>query len=139
VERADTETLWLRWQGYTIAAAPQSLAPGTPVYLCIRPAQVLIVRRERFSARRRDNLLCGDIIRETIHAETYTLYLRLENSQAAYDLEIMVPGYVYHRLGLDAEKRITVELGRQALHVIHLRETPAPTLPLGFSCPSHQP
>jgi ABC-type sulfate/molybdate transport systems ATPase subunit len=139
VERADAETLWLRWQGYTIAAAPQPLAPGTPVYLCIRPAQVLIVRPERFAARRRDNLLCGEIVRETMHAETYTLYLRLENSQADYDLEVTVPSYVYHRLGLDTKKRLTVELSRQALHVIHPGETPAPTLPLCSSCPSRQP
>ena len=139
VDRAEAETLWLRWQGYAIAAAPQPLAPGTPVYLCIRPAQVLIVRPERLSARRRDNLLCGDIIRETIHAETYTLYLRLENSTAVYDLEITVPSYVYHRLGLHTEKRITVELSRQAIHVIHPRETPAPTLPLCSPCASRQP
>jgi molybdate transport system ATP-binding protein len=118
VDRLEAETLWLRWQGYAIAAAPQPLAPGTPVYLCIRPAQVLVVRPERLSSRQRDNLLCGDIIRETMHAETYSLYLQLKHSNAAYDLEITLPSYVYHRLGLDTNKRIIVELRRQALHVI---------------------
>ena len=118
VDRLEAETLWLRWQGYTIAAAPQPLAPGTPVYLCIRPAQVLVVRPERLSSRRRDNLLCGDIIRETMHAETYSLYLQLQHSNAVYDLEITLPSYVYHRLGLDTNKRIVVELRRQALHVM---------------------
>jgi hypothetical protein len=79
---------------------------------------VLIVRPERLTSRRRDNLLCGDIVQETVHAETYTLFLRLEHSSAAYDLEMTVPSYVYHRLGLDTDKRIIVELGRQAVHVI---------------------
>ena len=51
-------------------------------------------------------------------ADTYTLYLRLEHSSAAYDLEITLPSYVYHRLGLDTEKRIIVELRRQVVHVI---------------------
>jgi molybdate transport system ATP-binding protein len=118
VEHVEAETLWVRWQGYTIATTSQPLEPGTPVYLCIRPAQVLIVRPERLTSRRRDNLLCGDIVQETMHAETYTLFLRLEHSSAAYDLEITVPSYVYHRLGLDTKKRRIVELGRQALHVI---------------------
>jgi ABC-type sulfate/molybdate transport systems ATPase subunit len=118
VERLEPETLWLRWQGTAIAAAPQTLAPGTPVYLCIRPTQVLIVRPERLTSRRRENLVCGDIVRETMHAETYTLSLRLERSNADHDLEITVPSYVYHRLGLDTDKRLLVELGRQAVHVI---------------------
>jgi molybdate transport system ATP-binding protein len=118
VEHAEAETLWVRWQGYRIATTPQPLRPGTPVYLCIRPAQVLIVRPERLTSRRRDNLLCGDVVQETMHAETYTLFLRLEHSSAAYDLEMTVPSYVYHRLGLDTDKHIIVELGRQALHVI---------------------
>jgi hypothetical protein len=88
------------------------------VYLCIRPTQVLIVRPERLTSRRRDTLLYGDIVRETMHAETSTLSLRLEHSSAAYDLEITVPNAVYHRLGLSTQKHIIIELGRQAVHVI---------------------
>ena len=118
VEHTTAETLWVLWQGYMIATPPQPLLPGTPVYLCIRPTQVLIVHPERLTSQRRENLLYGDIVRETMHAETSTLFLRLEHSNAAYDLEITVPRYVYHRFGLDTEKRIIVELRRQAMHVI---------------------
>jgi molybdate transport system ATP-binding protein len=118
VERLESETLWVRWQGHTLATPLQSLSPGTPVYLCIRPTQVLIVRPERLSTRQRENLLSGTIVRETMQAEAYTLYFRLEHSRAAYDLEISLPGYVYHRLCLDTDKRLMVELSRQALHVI---------------------
>jgi hypothetical protein len=53
-----------------------------------------------------------------IQAETYTLHLRLDGSDATYDLEVVLPGYVYHRLSLDSQKRIMVELRRQVLHVI---------------------
>ena len=63
-------------------------------------------------------LLHGTIIRETMQAETYTLYLRLAQSDAAYDLEIALPSYVYYRLGLKATKHLTVELRRQVLHII---------------------
>ena len=46
------------------------------------------------------------------------LHLRLDGSDAVYDLELALPGYVYHRLSLDREKRVMVELRRQELHVI---------------------
>ena len=135
VERVEADTLWLRWQGHVLAAPRQPLAPGTPVYLCIRPTQVLIVRPERLTARRRDNLLYGAIVREIMHAETHTLYLRLDSSPAAYDLEITLPSYVYHRLGLDTQKRLMAELPRQAIHVIPRQDdavahaTPQPEAP----------
>jgi ABC-type sulfate/molybdate transport systems ATPase subunit len=118
VERAEADTLWLRWQGHALAATPQSLPPGTPVYLCIRPTQIRIVLPDRFTVRPRENLLRGAIVRETLQAETYTLFLRLEHSSTAHDLEITVPSYVYYRLGLDTAKRLTVELSRQSLHVM---------------------
>lgn len=118
VERVEEDTLWLHWRGHRIAAAPASFAPGALVYLCIRPTQVLIVRPDRLAERERENLLSGRIVGEMMQAETYTLQVRLDHSTAAHDLEIALPGYVYHRLSLDSEKRIMVELRRQELHVI---------------------
>lgn len=118
VERVEAGTLWLRWQGQRIAAAPAPFALGAPVYLCIRPTQILIVRPDRLAERERENLLCGHIVGEMMQAETYTLHMRLDHSDAAHDLEIALPAYVYHRLSLDTEKRLMVELRRQALHVI---------------------
>jgi molybdate transport system ATP-binding protein len=118
VEQADEGTLWLRWQGQRIAAAPAPLAPGAPVHLCVRPTQILIVRPDRLDERERENLLCGRIVAEMMQAETYTLQMRLDHSGAPHDLEIALPAYVYHRLSLDTEKRLMVELRRQTLHVI---------------------
>ena len=118
VERVEAETLWLRWQGHAIAAPLPPLAPGTPVFLCVRPTQVLIVRPARLHTRVRENLLHGTIVRETMQAETYTLYLQLAHSDAAYDLEIALPSYVYYRLGLEVTKHLTVELRQQVLHIM---------------------
>ena len=118
VERIDGETLWLNWGGHLLATDAQPLAVGTPVYVCIRPTQILIVRPDRSAARERQNVLSGSIVHTDMQAETYTLHLRLDNSQAAYDLEIVLPGYVYHRLELQATPNLVVELGRQHLHVI---------------------
>jgi ABC-type sulfate/molybdate transport systems ATPase subunit len=118
VERVESEILWLRWQGHAIATPPQPLEPGTPVYLCIRPTQVLIVPPERLASHRRENLLWGNIVRETRHVETHTLSLQLEHSTAVNSLEITVPSSMYYRLGLDTNRRILVELDRQAVHII---------------------
>ncbi len=118
VERVDGETSWLRWCGHLLATDAPPLAAGTPVYVCIRPTQILIVRPDRFAARERQNVLRGVIVHTDMQAETYTLHLRLDNSTAAYDLEIVLPGYVYHRLALQTTPNLVVELSRQHLHVI---------------------
>ena len=118
VERVDGKTLWLKWRDHLLATDAQPLAAGTPVHVCIRPTQILIVRPDRFAARERQNLLSGSIVHTDMQAETYTLHLRLDNSEAAYDLEIVLPGYVYHRLALQTTPNLVVELSRQHLHVI---------------------
>ena len=118
VEHSAGETLWLRWRDHLLATDAQPLAAGTPVYVCIRPTQILIVRPDRFAAREPENVLSGFIVHTDVQAETYTLRLRLDNSEAAHDLEIVLPGYVYHRLALQTTPNLVVELGRQHLHVI---------------------
>ena len=118
VERVDGKTLWLNWYGRLLATYARPLPAGTPVYACIRPTQILIVRPDRFSARARQNVLSGSIVHTDMQAETYTLHLRLDDSQAAYDLEIVLPGYVYHRLAVQTTPHLVVELNPQHLHVI---------------------
>ena len=118
VERVDGEKLWLRWGGRLLVTEGRDMEPGTPVYLCIRPTQILIVRPDRSTARERQNVLSGSIVHTDMHAETYTLHLRLDDSEAAYDLEIVLPGYVYHRLAVQAAPNLTVELNPKDLHVI---------------------
>ena len=118
VERVDGHTLWLRWGGRLLRATGRRMAPGTPVYACIRPTQILIVRPDRSAARERQNVLHGAVVHTDMHAETYTLHLRLDDSDAAYDLEIVLPGYVYHRLAVQATPTLMVELNPRHLHVI---------------------
>ncbi|ETW93735.1 MAG: hypothetical protein ETSY1_37950 [Candidatus Entotheonella factor] len=119
VDRAEPTTLWLTWQGHQLAANPlPALTPGTLVYICIRPSQILIVRPDRLTARPRENLLNVEIVGNELHAEMHTLYLRLPNSEAEYDLQLALPSYVYHRLELARTKCITVELHRRDLHMM---------------------
>ena len=118
VEGVEGETLWLRWCGHLLATRARVMAPGTPVYVCIRPTQILIVRPDRFTARERQNVVSGTIVHTDMQAETYTLHLRLDDSDAAYDLEVVLPGYVYHRLAIQTTPQLDVELNPRHLHVI---------------------
>ena len=117
VERVDGEKSWLRWGDRLLLTKGRPLPPGTPAYVCIRPTQILIVRPDRAKARERQNVLSGSIVHTDMHAETYTLHLRLDHSEAAYDLEIVLPGYVYHRLGVQSTPSLMVELNPRDLHV----------------------
>lgn len=118
VDHVGKDTMWVRWQKQLIAVAPQALSPGASLYLCVRPTQILLVRPDRLLQRERENVLHGQIVNERMERETYTLHWRLDDSNTPYDLEIVLPGYVYHRLSLDTEKRVMVELRRQVLHTI---------------------
>jgi molybdate transport system ATP-binding protein len=135
----DDVTLRIDWRGRVLEAPPQPLVPGTSVDVCIRPTQIMIVRLDRPAAELRQNTLYGCIVRESIQAETYRLFLRLEPPEpasavtgsdpaedlsgtdgrpAGHDLEIELPGYVYFRLGLDQRRDITVSIRQDVLHVI---------------------
>ena len=118
VERVDGEKSWLRWGSRLLVTKGRPLPPGTAVYACIRATQILIVRPDRSAARERQNVLSGSVVHTDMHAETYTLHLQLDNSDAPYDLEIVLPGYVYHRLGVQATTNLMVELNPGDLHVI---------------------
>ena len=49
--------------------------------------------------------------------------MRQEEERPPFDLEIELPGYVYHRLGLEREKQVQLSIRREALHVIPADET----------------
>ncbi len=93
-----------------------ALAPGSPVTVGIRSPRVLIVRPERPPAE--ENVFGGCIVDERLRAESYTLRVRLDGSRQPWDLEVDVPSYVYHRLGLAERKEIDLKLKRSDLHVI---------------------
>jgi molybdate transport system ATP-binding protein len=118
VERIENGTLWLNWQGQRVAASPMPFVIGSPVYVCIRPTQIMVIRPDRLAKRERENLFFCVIVNKQMQAETYTLQLRVDGSESAHDLELELPAYVYHRLSLDTETHALVELRRQDLHVI---------------------
>jgi molybdate transport system ATP-binding protein len=119
----DGDALYLGWRGHTLRVLTEPLDKpldkGRDVHFSVRPTQIMIVRRDRLPhLGPPPNPMCGRIVEETIKAETYVLHLRLNDSPEPYDLEIELPGYVYHRLGLGADKDVQVSIRPGALHVI---------------------
>ncbi len=131
---ADEDALRIEWRGSVLEAQAQPVASGTPVDVCIRPTQIMIVRDDRPPAGPRRNVFVGRIVDEAIQAETYRLFLRLaccdeaasaaptrsavKNAPPDYHLEIELPGYVYFRLGLDQRKDVSISIRPDVLHVI---------------------
>ncbi|HZP25798.1 MAG TPA: ABC transporter ATP-binding protein [Dehalococcoidia bacterium] len=111
-------SLELDWRQVRLRVASNlQLMPGSEVDFCIRPTQIMIRPANR-DGYERENAFCGDIVEEVVGAEMHRLFIRLDRSQARYDLEIELPGYVYFRLGLDTRKRIEMSVRPEMIHVI---------------------
>ncbi|MEJ5247385.1 MAG: ABC transporter ATP-binding protein [Caldilinea sp.] len=97
------------------------LRPGDAVTLAIRPERILLVRKDAPALARR-NALQGVIVDELSDGFTCTLFLRSEGGPrlrvGAYDLEIVVPVYIYERLHIAEDRRWTVVLPQEAIQVM---------------------
>ncbi len=97
------------------------LRPGDTVTLAIRPERILLVRKDAPVLPRR-NALQGVIVDELCDGFTCTLFLRSEAGSRlgtdAYDLEIVVPVYIYERLRIAEDRRWTVVLPQEAIQVV---------------------
>jgi hypothetical protein len=77
VDRIESGMLWLYWQGCRLAAAPLPFETRIPGDFGVRPSQILIIRPDRLSARKRENLLEVEV--EIKSAEFLTVELRRQN------------------------------------------------------------
>ncbi len=111
--------LRIDWQGRLVKGPACSAAPGQAVDFCIRASQVMIVRPGRpANPGERFNVFSGRVVREDLGAESYLLYVRLDESTAAHDLQIEVPIHIYYRLNLDTDKDVDVSLNPELIHVM---------------------
>ncbi|MBI3942910.1 MAG: ABC transporter ATP-binding protein [Chloroflexi bacterium] len=101
-----------------------AIPPGAPVWLCVRPERIRLIRPERLEdiTRPRDNVLQGYIVEEVSEGTTTTLCFRLDalrlSPSLSHDLEIDLPVYVYERLHLAHIRRWSISLPRDAIHII---------------------
>ena len=104
------------------APCASRLHPGAPVTLGIRPERIMLVRKEAQTPSRR-NSVQGVIVDEMSDGFTCTLFLRADAGQRlrpsdAYDLEVIVPVYIYERLHIAEDRRWAVILPQAAIQVL---------------------
>jgi molybdate transport system ATP-binding protein len=103
-----------------LTAPPAPVEPGEPVQLSIRAERVMLIRKDA-PVGPRENQVQGCIANELTDGFNHTLFFRLEEGQrlreGGYDLEIMLPTYVYERLGVAHDKQWSATIKREAIHV----------------------
>ncbi|HEX7594613.1 MAG TPA: ABC transporter ATP-binding protein, partial [Anaerolineae bacterium] len=103
-------------------APPSAIQVGATASVCVRPERIMLLRPERAGRSNDENALDGEIVGEMTDGMTATLYFRAASARLIasqdYDLQIELPVYIYERLNLAHERRWTVSLRRNAMHLI---------------------
>jgi molybdate transport system ATP-binding protein len=103
-----------------LAAPPTPVKPDDRVLLSIRPERVMLIRKDA-PVGLRENQVRGSIINELTDGLNHTLFFQLDEGQrlgeGSYDMEIMLPTYVYERLGVAHDKRWSATIKREAIHI----------------------
>lgn len=103
-----------------LTAPPTPVEPGSRVELSIRAERIMLIRKDA-PVGLRENQVEGCIVNELTDGFNHTLFFRLDEGQrlrqGGYDLEIMLPTYVYERLGVARDKRWSATIKREAIHI----------------------
>ncbi|RME71082.1 MAG: ATP-binding cassette domain-containing protein [Chloroflexi bacterium] len=118
----DTDTR-LRVGQMELAAPRLNAAIGARVELAVRPERIMLIRKDvRIGPR--ENQVVGQIVEELTDGFNYTLFFRLDEgqrlSESSYDLEIVLPAYVYERLGVHRDHRWAATIKREAIQILGL-------------------
>lgn len=122
VVASDAEALVVRVGSATVEAPPvPGMRPGAAITLAIRPERILLVRKDAPALSRR-NAFSGAIVDELSDGFLCTLFWRCSTGQrlraGEYDLEIVVPVYIYERLHIAEDRYWTVVLPQEAIQVV---------------------
>ena len=107
-----------------LVARPPQPAPaaGERVDLALAASQVLVLKAGRREAEGesegRPNVVECAIVHEEVGRDTMRLDLQPEASSALTPLRLELPAYAYYRLGLDARRRVAVQLRPEWLHLM---------------------
>jgi molybdate transport system ATP-binding protein len=112
----------------TLTTPPYPFAVGALVHLCIRPEQIILIKREGDGAP--ENRFRGEIVEEMTNGLSYRLLFRSAGPrllpEQGHDLEIVLPPHVYDALGIAHEKHWSLCVRPQGIHVIAAGPQAAP-------------
>ena len=104
-----------------LAVLPTPLPVGCPVELSIRAERIMLIRKDRVVGPR-ENQVEGHIVDELTDGFNHTLFFRIDEGwrlgHGLYDLEIMLPAYVYERLGVGQHRHWSATIKREAVHIL---------------------
>jgi ABC-type Fe3+/spermidine/putrescine transport system ATPase subunit len=108
--------------GHCLLEVPTSgFAIGAPVYVCVRPERITLVRENR-QGPPLQNVLEGDLVEEQSDGLNVSLLFRAHGQRLRpdldYDLEIDTPVYVYERLNLSEQRHWTIAIKKSEIHII---------------------
>jgi molybdate/tungstate transport system ATP-binding protein len=106
------------WEGHRIHAHGHDVAPGTPVWLCIRPEHVLVGRNETDGTS--VNQFEAHVDRHVFDSGGHVLTLRLADRSVAITARVLPP--TLQQLDLDAQQRVPVHFPPDAIHLIARRD-----------------
>ncbi|MBI3912847.1 MAG: ABC transporter ATP-binding protein [Chloroflexi bacterium] len=122
VEARDEKTCHVKVGEFGLETPASSAPVGAEVNVCIRAERVVLMRPERGEESRAENVLEGELLRETSDGSTVTLYFRADAPRFAptqdFDLQIELPVYIYERLDLSRARRWRVSVRRNGIHLI---------------------
>ena len=107
-----------------LVARPPQPAPaaGERVDLALAASQVRVLKAESREAagesEGRPNVVHCATVHEEVGRDTMRLDLQPEASSALTPLRLELPAYAYYRLGLDARRRVAVQLRPEWLHLM---------------------
>jgi hypothetical protein len=105
----------------TLRVTSAGLAAGDAVDVCIRPERVMLVRGDRVPAEAaRDTLVAAEIVDETAHGNSYTLFFRLagEPPPQGYDIEVELAAHPYEVMDVRNRRHWMLAFPPDALHVM---------------------
>ncbi|MFQ5418785.1 MAG: ABC transporter ATP-binding protein [Anaerolineae bacterium] len=90
------------------------------VAIVIRSERIFLIRKDRPAAAR-PNQVVGRIVEEMSDGFYYTLFFRLDDNHrlhpGPYDLEVVVPAYVYERLDIASDQQWAMTIPTEAIHL----------------------
>lgn len=119
IAKNQAETI-IRVGDVPLVAPPMPADTDDQVQLSIRGERVMLIRKDA-PVGPRENQVQGCIVNELTDGLNHKLFFKLNEGQrltdSRYDLEIVVPAYVYERLGVAGDKCWSATIKREAIHV----------------------
>ncbi|MBC7325879.1 MAG: hypothetical protein H5T99_11300, partial [Moorella sp. (in: Bacteria)] len=97
--------------------AVHHLQPGAKIHFGINPREVVIIRPDRpLTPRVRSNIFPATVRRIFDQFGSYLLFLDLAGT--GIEIELELPGYIYHDMAISTGNRVTVSLKKDSFWVL---------------------